>query len=166
MKICSPIKSSQNIINVIIKDDLRDIAEVPYEAAIFNLQSSSYGRSSERKGIYQDHLTKPKTRKSALFYPEELELEQKIDEVQIRWVLKTHQENSLASDPYMNQVFNALLISQDHNHFHILKLFDLLTNFAFMRDYYLIISLLLFHGIYQLPNELPNDLESKEIRKS
>ena len=36
MKICLPIKSSQNIIYVIIKDDSRDIAEVPYEAA-FNL---------------------------------------------------------------------------------------------------------------------------------
>ena len=37
MKICLPIKSSQNIIYVIIKDDLRDIEEVSYEAA-FNLQ--------------------------------------------------------------------------------------------------------------------------------
>ena len=54
------------------------------------------------------------------------------------------------------------LLFLDYNHFHnILRLFDVLPNISFtasetMGDYY---------GIYELLQELPNDLRLRKIRK-
>ena len=67
-----------------LEDILRDILEnskllTPHEAGSIK-ESSSYVRSSQ--GIYRDMLQKPKLKKTA--YLEDLELELKRDELQLR----------------------------------------------------------------------------------
>ena len=71
--------------------------------------------------------------------------------------------NEQSSHYVLNKLGNQEINSHIHN-INISRLFHVLTNFPFttsetMRDYYY------KHGIYKLPQELPNDLRLKYLRK-